>query len=66
VKKAESEDVDIAGWVCKTMDLLPTTPTRVAPNFWETRCCGRTAWWQCCSWQLLWCYGACSSEQWVD
>ncbi|PNF43838.1 Dual specificity mitogen-activated protein kinase kinase dSOR1 [Cryptotermes secundus] len=33
VKKAESEYVDIAGWVCKTMDLLLTTPTRVAPNF---------------------------------
>ncbi|XP_069695827.1 dual specificity mitogen-activated protein kinase kinase dSOR1 isoform X2 [Periplaneta americana] len=33
VRKAECEDVDIAGWVCKTMDLLPTTPTRVAPNF---------------------------------
>ncbi|PSN33740.1 Dual specificity mitogen-activated protein kinase kinase dSOR1, partial [Blattella germanica] len=33
VRKAESENVDIAGWVCKTMDLMPTTPTRVAPNF---------------------------------
>lgn len=30
VKKAESENVDIAGWVCRTMDLQPTTPTRLA------------------------------------
>ncbi|KAJ9594738.1 hypothetical protein L9F63_013948, partial [Diploptera punctata] len=28
VRKAELENVDIAGWVCKTMDLMPTTPTR--------------------------------------
>ncbi|GLG96728.1 hypothetical protein R5R35_003916 [Gryllus longicercus] len=34
VRRAESENVDIAGWVCKTMDLVPpTTPTRAAPNF---------------------------------
>ncbi|PBC26459.1 dual specificity mitogen-activated protein kinase kinase dSOR1 [Apis cerana] len=30
IKKAESENVDIAGWVCRTMDLQPTTPTRLA------------------------------------
>lgn len=34
VRRAESEEVDIAGWVCKTMDLVPpTTPTRAVPNF---------------------------------
>ncbi|XP_075218147.1 mitogen-activated protein kinase kinase 1 isoform X3 [Lycorma delicatula] len=31
IRRAESEDVDIAGWVCRTMGLTPTTPTRVAP-----------------------------------
>ncbi|KAL1139314.1 hypothetical protein AAG570_006300 [Ranatra chinensis] len=31
VRKAESEQVDIAGWVCKTMGLTPTTPTRIVP-----------------------------------
>ncbi|XP_078040365.1 mitogen-activated protein kinase kinase 1 [Augochlora pura] len=30
IKKAESENADIAGWVCRTMDLQPTTPTRLA------------------------------------
>ncbi|XP_023248490.1 dual specificity mitogen-activated protein kinase kinase dSOR1 isoform X1 [Copidosoma floridanum] len=30
IKKAESENVDIAGWVCRTMDIQPTTPTRLA------------------------------------
>ncbi|XP_015608031.1 dual specificity mitogen-activated protein kinase kinase dSOR1 isoform X1 [Cephus cinctus] len=30
IKKAELENVDIAGWVCRTMDLQPTTPTRLA------------------------------------
>ncbi|XP_047349782.1 dual specificity mitogen-activated protein kinase kinase dSOR1 isoform X1 [Vespa velutina] len=30
IKTAESENVDIAGWVCRTMDLQPTTPTRLA------------------------------------
>lgn len=30
IKKAEAENVDIAGWVCRTMDLQPTTPTRLA------------------------------------
>lgn len=30
IKKAECENVDIAGWVCRTMDLQPTTPTRLA------------------------------------
>uniref|UniRef100_A0A1A9WL63 mitogen-activated protein kinase kinase n=1 Tax=Glossina brevipalpis TaxID=37001 RepID=A0A1A9WL63_9MUSC len=31
--KAEEEEVDIAGWVCKTMDLPPSTPKRNAsPN----------------------------------
>jgi hypothetical protein len=34
VKKAELEDVGIAGWVCRTTELLPATPTRVVPNFW--------------------------------
>ncbi|KAG8236288.1 hypothetical protein J437_LFUL016068 [Ladona fulva] len=29
VKKSEMEMVDIAGWVCKTMDLQPSTPTRL-------------------------------------
>uniref|UniRef100_A0A8D8FUA9 mitogen-activated protein kinase kinase n=5 Tax=Culex pipiens TaxID=7175 RepID=A0A8D8FUA9_CULPI len=33
IKNIEQEDVDIAGWVCKTMDLLPSTPKRNAsPN----------------------------------
>lgn len=31
IKKWESENVDIAGWVCKTMDLPPSTPKRT-PN----------------------------------
>jgi len=31
IKKCESENVDIAGWVCKTMGLTPTTPTRSVP-----------------------------------
>ncbi|XP_058794531.1 dual specificity mitogen-activated protein kinase kinase dSOR1 isoform X1 [Phymastichus coffea] len=30
IKKAESENVDIAGWVCRTMEIQPTTPTRLA------------------------------------
>ncbi|XP_034939025.1 dual specificity mitogen-activated protein kinase kinase dSOR1 [Chelonus insularis] len=30
IRKAEAENVDIAGWVCRTMDLQPTTPTRLA------------------------------------
>uniref|UniRef100_A0A1B0ADL2 Protein kinase domain-containing protein n=1 Tax=Glossina pallidipes TaxID=7398 RepID=A0A1B0ADL2_GLOPL len=31
--KAEGEEVDIAGWVCKTMDLPPSTPKRnTSPN----------------------------------
>ncbi|XP_012215684.1 dual specificity mitogen-activated protein kinase kinase dSOR1 [Linepithema humile] len=30
IKKAESENVDFAGWVCRTMDLQPTTPTHLA------------------------------------
>lgn len=29
IKKADSEDVDIAGWVCKTMDLQPGSSNRV-------------------------------------
>jgi mitogen-activated protein kinase kinase 1 len=33
VKKADLENVDIAGWVCRTMELLPATPTRIAPIF---------------------------------
>jgi mitogen-activated protein kinase kinase 1 len=28
IKKCEVEDVDISGWVCKTMNLLPSTPKR--------------------------------------
>ncbi|KAI8489211.1 dual specificity mitogen-activated protein kinase kinase 1-like isoform X1 [Branchiostoma floridae x Branchiostoma belcheri] len=27
IKRSESEDVDFAGWVCKTMNLQPRTPT---------------------------------------
>ncbi|KOX69470.1 Dual specificity mitogen-activated protein kinase kinase dSOR1 [Melipona quadrifasciata] len=30
IKKAESENVDIAGWICLTMNLQPTTPTCLA------------------------------------
>ncbi|CAH1407947.1 unnamed protein product [Nezara viridula] len=29
IRKSENENVDIAGWVCKTMGLTPTTPTRI-------------------------------------
>ncbi|KAH8397818.1 hypothetical protein KR222_002768 [Zaprionus bogoriensis] len=33
IRKAEVEDVDISGWVCKTMDLPPSTPKRnTSPN----------------------------------
>ncbi|XP_014088372.1 dual specificity mitogen-activated protein kinase kinase dSOR1 isoform X2 [Bactrocera oleae] len=33
IRKAEIEEVDIAGWVCKTMDLPPSTPKRnTSPN----------------------------------
>lgn len=28
IKRADQEDVDIAGWVCKTMDITPSTPTK--------------------------------------
>ncbi|KAG0729350.1 Dual specificity mitogen-activated protein kinase kinase dSOR1 [Chionoecetes opilio] len=28
IKNAVHEDVDIAGWVCKTMDITPSTPTK--------------------------------------
>uniref|UniRef100_A0A146LZS6 mitogen-activated protein kinase kinase n=1 Tax=Lygus hesperus TaxID=30085 RepID=A0A146LZS6_LYGHE len=31
IRKADNDKVDIAGWVCKTMGLTPTTPTRVVP-----------------------------------
>ncbi|KAJ1532197.1 hypothetical protein ONE63_000817 [Megalurothrips usitatus] len=31
IKKAEQEKVEIASWVCQTMDLKPTTPTRMVP-----------------------------------
>ncbi|NP_001036922.1 MAP kinse-ERK kinase [Bombyx mori] len=32
IRKAEAEKVDIAGWVCKTMDLMPSTPnSNVSP-----------------------------------
>ncbi|XP_054285653.1 dual specificity mitogen-activated protein kinase kinase dSOR1-like isoform X10 [Macrosteles quadrilineatus] len=31
IRRAESDDNDIAGWVCKTMGLTPTTPTRTNP-----------------------------------
>ncbi|KAL6252046.1 hypothetical protein P5V15_002174 [Pogonomyrmex californicus] len=30
IKKAELENVDLAGWVCRTMNLQPSTPTRLA------------------------------------
>lgn len=33
IRKAEVEEVDISGWVCKTMDLPPSTPKRnTSPN----------------------------------
>lgn len=32
LRKCEKEEVDIAGWVCRTMGLQPTTPTRSNPN----------------------------------
>ncbi|CAD7087065.1 unnamed protein product [Hermetia illucens] len=33
IRKWEIEDVDIAGWVCKTMDLPPSTPKKnTSPN----------------------------------
>lgn len=32
MKTAEKEKVDIAGWVCRTMELCPTTPTRTSQN----------------------------------
>lgn len=33
IQKWENEDVDIAGWVCRTMDLPPSTPNRnPSPN----------------------------------
>lgn len=28
IKKSEAERIDFSGWVCKTMDLKPSTPTR--------------------------------------
>ncbi|XP_011707624.1 PREDICTED: dual specificity mitogen-activated protein kinase kinase dSOR1 [Wasmannia auropunctata] len=30
IKKAESENVDLAGWVCRTMNLEPSTPTHLS------------------------------------
>jgi len=33
IQNSQSEDVDIAGWVCKTMDLAPSTPKRNASPF---------------------------------
>ncbi|XP_052870086.1 dual specificity mitogen-activated protein kinase kinase dSOR1 [Anopheles bellator] len=33
IKNIETEDVDIAGWVCRTMDLAPSTPKRNASPF---------------------------------
>nr|CAD7456451.1 unnamed protein product [Timema tahoe] len=34
VRKAEQENVNIADWVCRTMELQsPSTPTRVPPNY---------------------------------
>lgn len=30
IKRAEREEVDIAGWVCKTMDIMPSTPTKAS------------------------------------
>lgn len=32
IRHAETQPADIASWVCKTMGLTPTTPTRIAPN----------------------------------
>ncbi|KFM64248.1 Dual specificity mitogen-activated protein kinase kinase 2, partial [Stegodyphus mimosarum] len=32
VKRSEAEDVDFAGWVCQTMGLDPSTPTKVSPD----------------------------------
>uniref|UniRef100_A0A0K8TLS1 mitogen-activated protein kinase kinase n=1 Tax=Tabanus bromius TaxID=304241 RepID=A0A0K8TLS1_TABBR len=33
IRRSETEEVDIAGWVCKTMDLPPSTPKRnTSPN----------------------------------
>lgn len=33
IRRWESEDVDVADWVTKTMDLPPSTPNRnVSPN----------------------------------
>ncbi|KAB7505452.1 Dual specificity mitogen-activated protein kinase kinase 1 [Armadillidium nasatum] len=28
IKKWDAEDVDVAGWICKTMDITPSTPTK--------------------------------------
>ncbi|XP_071572311.1 dual specificity mitogen-activated protein kinase kinase 1 [Temnothorax nylanderi] len=30
IKKAESENVDLAGWVCRTLNLQPSTPTHLS------------------------------------
>ncbi|CAL1286342.1 unnamed protein product [Larinioides sclopetarius] len=32
VKRSEMEDVDFAGWVCQTMGLDPSTPTKISPE----------------------------------
>ncbi|KAG8200849.1 hypothetical protein JTE90_015756 [Oedothorax gibbosus] len=32
VKRSDTEDVDFAGWVCKTMGLDPSTPTKISPE----------------------------------
>ncbi|CAG0915172.1 unnamed protein product [Notodromas monacha] len=32
IRKWDAANVDIAGWVCKTMDLQPSTPTRIGAD----------------------------------
>jgi len=32
IKQSECEEVDFAGWVCKTMELTPSTPTKPIPG----------------------------------
>ncbi|KAK7602525.1 hypothetical protein V9T40_008114 [Parthenolecanium corni] len=32
IRRAEAQPADIAGWVCRTMGLTPTTPTRIVSN----------------------------------
>ncbi|XKL60869.1 hypothetical protein PGB90_007926 [Kerria lacca] len=32
ISRAEAQPADIAGWVCRTMGLMPTSPTRIVPK----------------------------------